>query len=155
MSENGIVKRRRKNLSPEAKDKLSRLAKERHARGEFGGSEFGKLGGRPRKDRTSAAVAEAAKEEENRRQIIEVFKDAVHPNQQVSTRLRAVQLWMQIEQEEGKLLIQEEEADSKQHSREELLEILQEKLTSGPAAEILRKQLAEGNVINGDATEIT
>lgn len=35
------------NLSPEGREKLSRLAKERHARGELGGSKFGKLGGRP------------------------------------------------------------------------------------------------------------
>ena len=37
-----------RNISPETREKLSRIAKERHARGELGGREFGKMGGRPR-----------------------------------------------------------------------------------------------------------
>lgn len=154
MAENGNGKRK-KNLSPETRDKLSRLAKERHAKGIFGGSEFGKLGGRPKnEDRVSKSVAEAAQEEENRRLIIEVFKDAIHPNQQITTRMRGAMAWLEVEGQESKLVIQEAEADARNHSREELIEILTEKLTSGPAAEILRSQLSSGEVINGDATEI-
>lgn len=45
---------RRRKLTDEHKAKLSQVAKERYARGELGGSKFGKLGGRPRKDTDNA-----------------------------------------------------------------------------------------------------
>ena len=38
---------RKYKLSPEGREKLSKLAKQRHASGQLGGSKFGKLGGRP------------------------------------------------------------------------------------------------------------
>ena len=133
--------KKKKNLSPETRDKLSRLAKERHARGEFGGKEFGKLGGRPRKDRAAARVAEAAQEDANARKIIQVFEDAIDEQQPMGTRLKGAELWIGVEREEAKISIREEEKEAKQHSREELLEILSQKLTSGPAAQLIAKQL--------------
>lgn len=137
--------KKKKNLSPEAREKLSKLAKERHAAGKFGGKEFGKLGGRPRKDRAAARVAEAAQLDENARKIIQVFEDAVDDTQPIGIRLKGAELWMGTEREEAKISIREEEKDAKQHSREELLEILSKKLTDGPAAQLIAKQLAKGD----------
>jgi hypothetical protein len=135
--------KKKRELTPEAREKLSRLAKERHAAGKFGGSRFGKMGGRPKKDRAAKRVAEAAQEEANARRIINVFKDAIHENQPMQIRIRAAEAWLGVEREEAKILLQEAAHDEKQHSREELLEILSKRLTDGPAATILRKQLEQ------------
>lgn len=133
---------KKRNLSPETRQKLSELAKKRVAEGTFGGAKFGKLGGRPRKDRAAARVAEAAQEDQNARQIIQVFKDAVDSSQSMGIRLKAAEAWLGVEREEGKLALQEEQAEA-QHSREELIAMLAEKLTAGPTATILRNQLEE------------
>lgn len=133
--------KRKKNMSPEAREKLSRLAKERHARGEFGGREFGKLGGRPKKDRAAARVAAAAQDDSQARAIISVFKDAIQPDQPMSIRIKAAEAWLGIEREEAKIVLQEADADATQRSRDELISILGKKLTAGPTAQILRRQL--------------
>lgn len=134
-----------RELSPEARERLSQLAKQRHAEGRFGGAKFGKMGGRPRgssKDRIAKRVAEAAMEEQNAKSIIAVFKDAVDPSQPMSTRLKGAQAWAEIANQHAKQEMKEEGQEHQQRSREELLEILSEKLTSGPSAHILRKQIA-------------
>ncbi len=143
MADKNQVAKRKNNVSPENREKLSRLARERHEKGLLGGPEFGKLGGRPRKDRVTKKISEAAQEEGNTRAIIQVFKDAVDPRQQMQTRLKGAELWAKIDAEEAKISIQEEQARDKQLSRDEMLEILKEKLTSGPAAQLLRRQLEE------------
>jgi hypothetical protein len=140
-------------MSPEAREKLSRLAKQRHAEGRFGGPQFGRLGGRPRKRRLSERVAETAQEEQMARQVIQVFKDALQPNQPMSIRLKGAMALHEIEREEGKLALQEIEQEARQHSRDELVSILAEKLTSGPTASILRRQI-EANVVDGHAVEV-
>jgi hypothetical protein len=161
VSENGAVTKKSSRLSPEARDKLSRLAKERHAEGRFGGSEFGKLGGRPRKDRAAKRVAEAAQEDENARKIIKVFQQAVAEINPVtgnanpmSIRLKAAEAWLSAEREEAKVSLQEQAEDSKQHSREELLAMMAEKLTSGPTSNILRRQIeTETGVVDATVVE--
>lgn len=133
-------------ISPEARERLSQLAKQRHREGKFGGSKYGKLGGRPRKtdkERAASSVADAAQEEENRKKIIQVFKDAVDDGQAIGVRLKAAQAWLEVEREEEKLSLQERSQEEEQLSREELLSILSRKLTSGPAASALRRQLLE------------
>ena len=133
--------RKKRELTPQAREKLSRLAKERHAAGKFGGREFGRLGGRPRKERAARRVAEAAEAEENARRIIAVFKDAIAPDQPMSIRLKAASAWLDVERQEATLALQEADSDAKHHTRDELLAMLSQKLTSGPAATILRRQL--------------
>lgn len=156
------MEKKKRNISPEARERLSKLAKERHARGEFGGSEFGKLGGRPRgskKERISKRVAEAAMEESNAKAIVEVFKDAIHPNQPISVRLKGATAWAELANQHAKIEMQEDANDHQMHSREEALAILAEKLTSGPAAAILRGQIekeagiASGDIIEGEVVE--
>jgi hypothetical protein len=135
-----------RELSPEGKEKLSRLAKERHAQGDFGGAKYGRLGGRPRggskkKQRITKAVAEAAEEEKNKNAIIEVFKDGIHPNQPISVRLKAATAWAEIAAQNAKMEVAEAAQVQAQHSRDELIAILAGKLTSGPTREILQRQL--------------
>lgn len=151
-----------RELSQEGKEKLSQLAKERHKRGEFGGPKYGRLGGRPRtgskkKQRITKAVAEAAEEEKNKNAIIEVFKDGIHPNQPISVRLKAATAWAEIAASHHKTEIAETAHQQAQHSREELIAILQQKLTAGPAREIIQRQLQEETgevVIDAEAVEV-
>lgn len=128
-------------MSPERRQQLSEQAKRRHAEGTFGGAKFGAMGGRKPRGRAAKRVAEAAQIEENARQIIEVFKDAISKNQPMSTRLKAAEAWLGIENQESKLALQEEEASAKQHSRDELIAMLTKRLTSGPTSQILRRQI--------------
>lgn len=127
-------------MSPEARENLSRIAKERHARGEFGGAEFGRLGGRPRKPRVAKRVAEAAQTEEMAEQLIAVFRDAVQPDQPTHIRIKAAEALIAIEAAEARIAMAEEEHEAKTHSREELLAILSGSLTEGPIAALLRRQ---------------
>jgi hypothetical protein len=133
-----------RELSPEARERLSRLAKQRHAEGKFGGAKFGKLGGRPRgtsRERIAKRVAEAAMEESNARQIVDVFKDAIHPSQPISVRLKGAQAWAEIANQHAKQELREDKEEHQQRTREELLALVAEKLTSGPAAQVLARQI--------------
>jgi hypothetical protein len=153
---NGNGGKKKRELTPEAKEKLSRLAKQRHAEGKFGGSKFGRMGGRPPKDRAAKRVSDAAQEDANARAIIEVFKDAIHPNMPMTTRLKAVEAWLGVEREEAKVALQEEEVAGRQHSREELVAKLAESLTQGPTSTILRRQLEqETGIVDADVVEGT
>jgi hypothetical protein len=132
-----------RHLSQEARERLSQLAKQRHAEGKFGGREFGKLGGRPRKERAAKRIAEAAQEEANAKAITQVFKDGVSDRQPMGTRLAAAKLWVEIEREEAKVALQEESLDHKDLSRDQLIEALSKKLSSGAASLALRQRLLE------------
>jgi hypothetical protein len=139
---NGSNGKKKKNLSPEVRQAASDRAKKLHAEGKLGGAKFGRMGGRPRKKRASETVAEAAVKQANREDIVRVFEDAVADSQPIGVRLKGAEAWLAIEREERKLSLQEDEFDAKQHSRDELVAILADKLTSGPAAEVLRAKLA-------------
>lgn len=149
-----VAEKKKRELSPEVRDKLSRLAKQRHAEGKFGGTQYGKLGGRPRKDRAAKRVADSAQEDQNAKQIIQVFKDAVQDHQPMGVRLKGAEAWLIVEREESKLSIQEDAQDSKEHSREELVEILLSKLSNGPTADILKRGLIEEESGITDATVV-
>lgn len=147
---------RKKQYSPETLEKLSKLAKQRHAEGKLGGREFGKLGGRPRKERATKAVAEAARDEEARQQLIDVFKDGIHPSQPMATRLKAAEAWLRVDEAEGKAEIQEQEMSDRNRSRGELLDILAEKLTTGASAQLLAQRLMpaqDDDVVDADVVE--
>jgi hypothetical protein len=151
-----VSEKPKKNFSPESRQKLSDLAKQRHAEGKLGGPKYGAMGGRApkKKDRISKRVADAAEEERQANQIIEVFKDAIDPSQPISVRLKGAQAWVDIAVQHGKFELQEEAHEAAQHSREELIEMLSKKLTSGPTGSIIRKQIEEHNVIEGEAIEV-
>lgn len=148
-----------REISPEARERLSKLAKQRHAEGKFGGAKFGKLGGRPRgssKDRIAKRVAEAAMEEANAKAIIEVFKDAIHPNQTISVRLKGAQAWAEIANQHARMEDKQEHQVEEQRTREELLELVRQKLTSGPAAQVIRNAALieeETGIVDADVIE--
>lgn len=146
----------KKNFSPESRQKLSDLAKKRHAEGKLGGSKYGSMGRKaPRKkDRISKRVADAAQEEKEANQIIEVFKDAIDPSQPISVRLKGAQAWVDIAVQHGKFELQEEAHEAAQHSREELIDMLTKKLTSGPTANVLKKQIESKAIVDGEVVEL-
>lgn len=151
-----------RELSPEARDKLSRLAKARHANGDFDREkhrEYGRMGGRPKggskkKQRISKVVAEAAMDEKNARAIVEVFKDAIHPSQPIHVRLKGASAWADVAMQSAKFDLSEEQAQVQQHSRQELIDLLAGKLTSGPAAALIRQQIeAETGIVDAEVVE--
>lgn len=150
-----VADKQKKNFSPESRQKLSDLAKQRHAEGKLGGAKYGAMGGRASRktDRISKRVAEAAEDERQAKKIIEVFKDAIDPNQPMAVRLKGAQAWVDIAVQHGKFELQEEAHDAAQHSREELIEMLSKKLTQGPTANILRKQIEQENIIDAEVIE--
>ena len=141
-----MAEKRKREIKPETKEKLRQLAIERHKQGKFGGAQYGKLGGRPKKVERKAldSVAEAANE--NEADIIQVFKDAIQAEQPMAVRLRGAESWLTTQKEQAKLTMQEEEADAKQFDRTRVIELLSEKLTDGPAGAAIRERLAEGYI---------
>jgi hypothetical protein len=147
-------------LTPEGRERLSRLAKQRHASGRFGDPVVnGRKGGRPKggsrkKARISKRVAEAAAEDRNSLAIIQVFKDAIHPNQPMTVRLKGAQAWADIAAQHQKMELSEQAQEQAQHSRQDLLSLLSEKLTTGPTATILRGQIeSETGITEADVVE--
>ena len=151
-----MAEKPKKNFSPEARQKLSDLAKQRHAEGKMGGAKYGAMGGRAarKKDRISKRVAEAAENHSEAEKIIDVFKDAIDPSQPISIRLKGAQAWVDIAVQHGKFELQEEAHDAAQHSREELIEMLSKKLTSGPTANVIRKEIESKAIVEGEIVEI-
>lgn len=151
-----MAEKPKKNFSPEARQKLSDLAKQRHAEGKMGGAKYGAMGGRAnrKKDRISKRVAEAAEEQSEANKIIDVFKDAIDPSQPMGIRLKGAQAWVDISVQHGKFELQEEAHDAAQHSREELIEMLSKKLTSGPTANVIRKEIESKAIVDGEIVEI-
>jgi hypothetical protein len=86
----------------------SERAKQLHQEGRFGGAQFGKMGGRPRKKRASEIVAEAA--EKNASKIIKAFEDALDEDNKPEVRINAAKEWLKIEQTEASLQIKESQA---------------------------------------------
>lgn len=151
-----MAEKPKKNFSPEARQKLSDLAKQRHAEGKLGGPKFGAMGGKAKgkKDRISKRVADAAQEETQASQIIEVFRDAIDPSQPIGIRLKGAQAWVDIAVQHGKFELQEEAHEAAQHSREELIDMLTKKLTSGPTANVLKKQIESKAIVDGEVVEL-
>lgn len=148
-----MSEKRKREITPETREKLSKLAIERHREGKFGGPQFGKLGGRPKKVERKAldSVAEAANA--NHEKIVQVFEDAVAERQPISVRLRGAESWLNAQKEQAKLNIQEEEQESKAFDRTKVIALLSEQLTNGPAGSAIRERLEDG-VIDAEVVEI-
>lgn len=142
----GAAKLPRRGPSAEGRERLSELAKARHAAGGFAKSSDGSLRApkrKPSKRRVATLVAEAAQEQKNAQAIIDVFRDAVKSTQPTTIRLRAAEAWLKVEGEDAKQMLRELGFESEKRDRAELLGILSEKLTTGHAALLLRKQLEQ------------
>lgn len=142
---NGAAKFTRNHVSPEGRERLSELAKRRHAEGGFqkipgGGKKRAK---KPSRARIARMVAESAREKKNAQNIIEVFKDGIDSNQPMHIRLKAAEAWLKIDLEDEKLALKEDATESEKLGRDQLLNLLSEKLTSGHAANMLRSQIED------------
>jgi hypothetical protein len=90
------------------------------------GPQFGRLGGRPRKDRApvekpqTAAQAVAAAARANRDKIAKVYTDAIQAGVSETTRLRAVGSWLGVEGEEAEREIREAEAEVERKALESM-----------------------------------
>ena len=147
-------------LTPEGRERLSQLAKKRHAEGKFGDPKVnGRKGGRPKggtrkKQRISKRVAEAAADDRNAQAIIQVFKDAIHPNQPMQVRLKGAQAWADIAAQHQKMELSEAAQESAQHSRDDLIKLLAVKLTTGPTANIIRTQIeSESGIVDAEVVD--
>ena len=149
--------KRANNLTPEQRQKLSETARQRFQNGDGlalahtpeARAKAAATRRRNKKKTASDWVAEAA--EQSAKEIVQVFKDAIDANQPMGTRLKAAQAWLDVEQDNRKLEIQQDVAEAQQHSRDELIAILADKLTAGPASDLLRRQLGEqAEIIDGE-----
>lgn len=129
--------KKKNHISPEGREKLSRLAKERVEKGVMGGAKFGKKGGRPRKPRASQEVAEEARKAAQ--DLVQVFKDGIDPEKPMGTRLKAAELWLGIEEKEAKLQLAEEKQDE-QLDRDEIIKRLAQGLLSGAVGAAMRQE---------------
>jgi hypothetical protein len=146
---------KKRHITDEGRQRLSEIATERHRNGGFQ-KQPGSKPRKPSKKRVAARVAAAAREKKNAQAIIDVFKDGVHPSQPMNIRIKAAEAWIKVEQDDAKLRIRESDSEGQQRDREELLSLLSERLTTGHAAMLLRKQLesesigfTDGDVIEG------
>lgn len=145
----GVAKFKR-TMSLEGRERMSKVAQQRHQQGD--GHGFGRGLTKPgtppkrkhrRKTRVAEQVAQAAREKRSADAIIDVFRDGVSDNQPMHIRLKAAEAWLKVESDDAKLRLQEEETNSIQRDRQELLELLAGKFTSGTTGLLLRRQLAE------------
>lgn len=164
-SSGGVEKFKQPHVSDEGRQRLSELAKQRHQQGGFQKSGDGLKPAKPKpakprktkKRRVAARVAEVAREKKTAQSIIDVFRDCVHPSQPANIRLKAATEWIKVEQEDAKLQLKEADSENQQRDREELLGLLSTRLTTGPAAILLRRQIesqagiTDGEVIDGHA----
>ena len=74
-------------------------------RRKFGGPQPGS--GRPKKLRASEIVADRART--HARDLVQVFIDAIQPNNSINTRVQAAKAWIELEQKEAALNLEEEE----------------------------------------------
>lgn len=142
----GATKLPRPGPTAEGRQRLSELAKARHAAGGFQKSSDGSPRApkrKPSKQRVATMVAEAAREQKNATAIIDVFKDAIQPTQPAHIRIKAAEAWLKVESDDAKQILREADVESQVRDRAELLDILSEKLTTGHAALLLRKQLEQ------------
>jgi len=135
-----------RELTDAERQRRSELAKRLHAEGKFGGSEFGKLGGRPRRQRATELVAEEARD--NAKLIVEAFKDALGKENHPNTRVRAATEWLSIEAKEEELRMKEERQLEGMH-RDQLIAQVAEKLG------VLIEAGVVPQVVEGEARELT
>lgn len=138
-----------RQLSEEERERRSALARRLHQEGRFGGAEYGKLGGRPRKKRASEIVADEAKE--NAQKIVNAFLDALDEEKHIDTRVRAAKQWIEIEQREEALQM-EEEKSLEGLRRDQLVRMTVEKLSKLAERGVLPQQVL--HVIEGEAEEV-
>lgn len=121
-------KGRKLDITPEERQRRSDAMRERMKQGKVG-PQFGALGGRPKVKRASELVAEQAAKDAAR--IVQVFQDAIDPGQTITTRLKGAQGYLDIEKDERRLEMDEEEHHANM-SQGDLAAYLAEKIKNNP-----------------------
>jgi hypothetical protein len=133
-----------RELSLEERQRRSELARRLHSEGKFGGKEYGRLGGRPRKPRATELVAEEARNSAH--ELVDAFKDALDPANHPQVRVRAATEWLNIEAKEEELRMKEERQLEGLH-RDALIARVAEKLGVLIDAGVV-PDIVEGKVVN-------
>ena len=132
----------------------SERAKALHKAGKLGGSQFGRMGGRPARPRSAnQAVANAANDSAD--EIAKVIAEQLRKGGSTA-RLRAAQMLLQAERDEDKAEREWLDMDAKQMSREQLIgAIAHMAFQGGPVGDHMRAELAKAGVpIEGTGTEL-
>lgn len=125
-------------ITEERRQELSRQAKERHEMGLIGGSEYGKLGGRPRKVRLNDAVLNHFQQDDQTKLVIRAYESNLRSNSKVN-RLRAAEALVAMETRDDELKAKLRGAGKKPEDMTQ--EELQELLEQGLAAMIERGEI--------------
>jgi hypothetical protein len=88
-------------FSEERRAELAARARDLHAEGRFGGSQFGKLGGRPRKARLADAVLEHFQDENKLKLVVAAYESALRSKDK-RLRLKAATALNDLEQVEDR-----------------------------------------------------
>lgn len=150
------TRKKKHNMSEEGRQKLSELAKQRHAEGKLGGKEFGRLGGRgnTREKRLAAAdLAEAIRTPEMVEAMKKTLIDSQDPDRPFKQRLDGMKLAMEIERENAKFELSKERAEGEKLDRATLIKLLAGKLSNGPVAPMIRAQLETESIADADVIE--
>lgn len=146
----------KRQMSAAGRQKLSDLAKQRHAEGRLGGSEFGKLGGRgntKEKRRAATDIVEAIRDPEMVRLMKKTLYDSQDEDRPMKQRMDGVKLAMEIEIQNEKLVLQESKQEGERLDRGTLLRLLSDKLTAGPTAAAMRHQLEAETIVDATVVE--
>lgn len=125
------------HYSADPKIRMKELQQEKR----IGGTEYGSKGGRPRKPRAGAIVAE--KIQEHADEFGQVLIDGVRSSND-KIRLMSVNTAMDIERHETKLQMEEEKHD-KEMSKDELMAGIQNMLNSNPVLKLAMQKLLVGD----------
>lgn len=147
----GISKPPRRH-SDETRQRLAEVAVERHRNGGFKPVP-GRPKRKPSRRRIAELVAIAALEEKTAQDIIDVFKDGIAPHQPIQIRLKAAEAWIRVDQEEAKHQLKQERNEGEAMDREAALAFLADRLSTGHAASLIRKQLESENIADADVVE--
>lgn len=135
-------------ISEQERQRRSELARRLHREGRLGTRAHQSKGGKATARRASQLAARLI--EENHELMSKTLREIMR-NGTPSQKLRATEALLKIGLSAERLEVTEHRDEQVHHSREELLEILRSKLTSGPAAAILQGRLAD---VDGTAVEI-
>ena len=141
--------------SPQERQRRSELARRLHREGKLGGPGPARRSVEIRRHRANR-VSELAHDMaiKHADKIEAALLDALKHGTR-SQKIKAGETLLKLALAGERLDAVEHKTEAEHHSREELIEILRDKLTSGPAAAIVRARLAEqnGDIIDGQAVE--
>jgi len=145
-------------MSEEERERRRQVMLERVARGEVGGAKFGRLGGRGNtreKRLAQERLAQEAQKPEVQKDLVKVLKDAIHEDQSIGTRLKGLEAWVEIERNQEKLNLAVDKAEAEHLDRQQMIEVLRQKLTTGAAGEILRAQaqLDDPDIVDAEVVD--